>query len=243
MRKLLLITALSVASVAACSQGKVTLCNDQGSLYTISGQPIPISGPLPSGVVFDVGLYGGTNPASMTLQKAVLLNPTGGGGGPGNGQPPSTHVICSFPGGSLAYFQVFLWDSAYATPQAAIAAGSYEGQNNIFQMIPGSSIQYPLITSGGSSTWATVGDESPIDVEGLSPVPIQSVWVNGDTIEFSWNAIVGQLYQVQYKTDLAQTGWSILVSDVRATTTVMTASDSILSGGPHRFYRVLLLPF
>src|ERR1700720_3393648 len=158
MSKLIFIVVLFVASLPAFAQGKVTLCNDPGSLYTFNGQIIPISGPQAIGVVLQVGLYGGTNLTSMTLQTAVLLNPPGGGGGPGDGQPPFVHVRCSFPGGSWAYFQVFLWDSAYAPPQAATAAGSAEGQNNIFQMIPGTSILYPLITSGGSSnTWVEVG--------------------------------------------------------------------------------------
>jgi len=194
MKKTLITITLAAASVGAFAQGRVNLQNDLESLYQLStnclapdapltGQPIPISGPLPSGVVLEVGLYGGTTSTSMTLQTSVLLNPPGGGGGYGAGQPPVTHVHIdgvptSYPGsppvtsagmpgyvpGATVYFQVFVWDSAYATPQEATADGSYEGQNNIFQMIPGTSIAYPAIDRDGSTTWTNVGDESPLYV-------------------------------------------------------------------------------
>src|SRR5262245_46423921 len=120
MKRILLISLFSAACLAAIGQGKVTLCNDSGCLYTFLGMngPIPTSGPLPGGVVLAVGLYGGTSSSTLTLQKKVLLNPPGGTGAP-DGRIPNTPVICSFPGGSLAYFQVVVWDSAYPDPDAS----------------------------------------------------------------------------------------------------------------------------
>ncbi|SPE50017.1 exported hypothetical protein [Verrucomicrobia bacterium] len=118
LKKTLLTISLAAASVAAFAQGKVTLANDSSSLYVLAampgsylssdaayaGQPIPISGPLPSGVVLDVGLFGGTSYTALTLQTEVLLNPPGGGAGPSAGQAPFTHTVLSFPGGSVDYF-------------------------------------------------------------------------------------------------------------------------------------------
>lgn len=184
MKKTLLTIALVCASVAVFAQGKVKLQNDSGSLYTFgsrmlpgdgsfAGQPTPISGPLPSGVVLDVGLYGGATPGVMTLQTEVHLNPAGGNAAsPGTGQPAFTQVVTSYPGyaaGSAAYFQVFVWDNKYSTPQLAELAGSYEGNDNVFSMTPGTSISYPGINNGGGTTWAAVGDENPLIVNVPEP--------------------------------------------------------------------------
>jgi len=82
MKKTLLTIALAAASVAAFAQGKVSLQNDGSSLYTLTaaagsylgadaalaGHAIPISGPLPSGVVLEVGLFGGASSNLLTLQ-------------------------------------------------------------------------------------------------------------------------------------------------------------------------------
>jgi len=168
MKKTLLTLALVGASVAAFAQGKVTLANDSGSLYTLTNSPgalatpdaalagaaVPISGPLPSGVVLEVGLYGGTSSTALALQSEVLINPQGGGGGAIDGEAPFTHVITTFAGGTVDYFQVFVWNSFYSTPQLSLAAGNnpanpgYYGANTIFQMTPGTSFAYPNVNSG-----------------------------------------------------------------------------------------------
>ncbi|SPE60095.1 exported hypothetical protein [Verrucomicrobia bacterium] len=199
LKKTLSIIALAAASVAAFAQGKVGLQNDGGSLYTLSvipgyylapdsawaGKPIPITGPLPSGVVLEVGLYGGTASTVLTLQTEILLNPVGGGGGGSAGRPPFTGVhidstpnyngdgSLGMPGyvvGGTAYFQVAVWDRDYASPQLAIALQSYAGYNHIFSMTPGDSLPYPGVINGGGSTWAAAGDESPLFVS-VSPEP------------------------------------------------------------------------
>ncbi|SPE54321.1 exported hypothetical protein [Verrucomicrobia bacterium] len=254
MKNTLLTLALAAVSLSATGQGKVTLCNDGNSLYAVCGQvcllctngceAIPTSGPLPDGVVLTVGLYGGTTSTGMTLQTNVLIDPMGGTGAPSAGSIPFTHVTCSFPGGSLDYFQVFIWDSAYANPQASREAGSYYGANNIFQMIPGTSIASPNVTGGGSSTWAAAGNETPLYVQKSSPIPppprpvLQSATLNNGTILLTWSSEPGFIYWVEYKTDLTQPTWSTLFS-AEATNYTMSASDSIHNGDPHRFYRIL----
>jgi len=188
MKKTLLTIALAVVAGAAFAQGKVTLANDSGSLYTLSGapgatlapdsasagMPIAITGPLPSGVMLEVGLWGGTSSTALTLQTEVMLNPQGGGGGAIAGETAFQHVLTTFPGGGLDYFQVAVWNSAYSSPDLSAAAGAsgkgYVGYNHIFSMTPGTSFAYPNINNGGGTTWAAVGDEAPLLV-GIIPEP------------------------------------------------------------------------
>jgi uncharacterized repeat protein (TIGR02543 family) len=61
-------------------------------------------------------------------------------------------------------------------------------------------------------------------------------------IAFTWSAVTGQTYQVQYKTDLGQADWTSLGSPVTATNSTMAAGDSIASAPSRRFYRVALVP-
>jgi len=180
MKKTLLTAVLVTASVAAFAQGKVALQLDGASAITLgsaghylapdaalAGMQVPTTGPLPSGVVLDVGLYAGTASGSLSLATGIsILNPSGGTG-QAPGVPVAVHETLSFAGGSVDYFQVVVWDSAYTSPAAAAAAGSYEGVDNIFAMTPGTGISYPAINSGGGTTWAAVGNETT------------SVWANG----------------------------------------------------------------
>ncbi|SPE50018.1 exported hypothetical protein [Verrucomicrobia bacterium] len=200
MKKMLVTITLAAASAAAFAQGKVSLQNDPSCLYTmptapwrcapqdqnLAGQPIPISGPLPSGAVLEVGLYGGTASTLLTLQTAVLLNPVGGSGAPWDGMPPATHVhidgtpnsngdgslgMTGYVAGDPAYFQVAVWDSAYANPFIAEACMSpYVGFNHVFSMTPGTSIPYLAINLAGGTTWIDAGNEHPL-ILGIIPEP------------------------------------------------------------------------
>jgi len=179
MKKTLLTVALVTASLAAFAQGKVSLAQDGGSLVTMAdaahlkAQDAAFAGqaaPTNLSASLEVGLYGGTASGSLTLQTSELLYPNGG---LPNGWWATAHCITVMPGwvpGQVAYFQVVVWDSAYTTPTAANAAASYYGADNIFAMTPGSSITYPNIYNAGNSTWAAVGDESPL-VVGIVPEP------------------------------------------------------------------------
>jgi len=195
MKKTLITMAVAGASLAAFAQGKVSLQNDSGSAATlaaqagspasdnsgktmyplaadnsVAGAPISTAGPLPSGITLEVGLYGGATSGSLTLQTHVLLN---AGSGNAAGVYGIAHCVTSYPGytaGSAAFFQVEVWDSAYATPLLAQAAGSYFGEDNIFSMTPSTSIAYPGINSGGNTTWAAVGNEAPL-VVGITSIP------------------------------------------------------------------------
>jgi hypothetical protein len=83
-----------------------------------------------------------------------------------------------------------------------------------------------------------------LDNVSVMPAPVPALQalapVNG-SIQLAWTALPGVQYQVQYKTNLTQTGWINLGGIITATKNPMTFSNNIGSD-PQRFYRVVLLP-
>ena len=73
------------------------------------------------------------------------------------------------------------------------------------------------------------------------PLGTLSVTQTGGMINFSWNAVPGQTYQVQYKTDLSQTNWMSLISAITATNSTVTATD-VVGPDTQRFYRIVEFP-
>jgi len=74
------------------------------------------------------------------------------------------------------------------------------------------------------------------------PAVFQPVTQTDDgALAFTWSAVAGQAYQLQYNTDLTSSNWINLGDAVMATNGTMSASDTIGSDS-QRFYRVVLLP-
>ena len=71
------------------------------------------------------------------------------------------------------------------------------------------------------------------------PLKIQSITLSNGVITIAWNSATGQTYQVQYKGDFTATNWQVLGTNITATNTVTTATDT--SGDLQRFYRVAQL--
>lgn len=69
---------------------------------------------------------------------------------------------------------------------------------------------------------------------------VQTMTKTGSTITLGWGAIVGQTYQVQYKTNLTQTGWNNLGAPIIAMTSTIYLPDSTTNS--QRFYRIVLMP-
>jgi hypothetical protein len=90
----------------------------------------------------------------------------------------------------------------------------------------------------------TASDHLPVVADYTIPITVpapvfQSVTGTGGTVRFTWSAVVNVVYQLQYRTNLAQGNWSNLGSAITATNAVMSASDSI-GPDPQRFYRLLV---
>jgi hypothetical protein len=74
-----------------------------------------------------------------------------------------------------------------------------------------------------------------------TPPVFTSVNRADNAVNLSWLSLTGRTYQVQFRTNLAQSNWSNVVGTVLATNPIATTIDS--PGTDHqRFYRVLLEP-
>ena len=72
----------------------------------------------------------------------------------------------------------------------------------------------------------------------LPPVIMSPTQTNG-VVSFAWSAISGEVYQVQYKSDLSQIDWSSLGGTLSTTSGILSVSDRTTNS--QRFYRVVLL--
>lgn len=68
---------------------------------------------------------------------------------------------------------------------------------------------------------------------------LQTTGSTDGTFRLSWNALIGQIYQVQYITNLNQSGWINLKGALLATNATTTISDPIETEAK-RYYRVVL---
>jgi len=197
MKKTLLTLALVAATAAAFAQGKIKVQNDSTSLITLSdsghvlaadqgiaGQAVPTSSPLPSGKVLAVGLYAGTSSSSLSLAalssgspataNPFNLNPVAGGSGVPGTEVGQSYQLSAFGGGATIFAQIRVWDNSFANYDLALAGGGYAGQNNPFQITLGASLAYPGVNNGGGTTWAAVGNNSPLVVSvpgSITPEP------------------------------------------------------------------------
>jgi NHL repeat-containing protein len=70
-----------------------------------------------------------------------------------------------------------------------------------------------------------------------------SLQISGATrsVTISWDAVIGKIYQVQFKNDLAA-AWTNLGASVTATNLSLSATDNATAGGNQRVYQVLVTP-
>ncbi len=78
---------------------------------------------------------------------------------------------------------------------------------------------------------------APASVVTVTPPVFQNISRVGNALQFSWSAGAGQIYQLQYKTNLNQPDWINLGSPITATNTSVSTSDA-LGNDLQRFYRV-----
>ena len=81
-----------------------------------------------------------------------------------------------------------------------------------------------------------------LDDIAVTPIPIpvlQAIAGSNNTFQFTWNALTNLMYQVQYKTNLSQGDWINLGTSIKASTSILTATNAAGSD-PQRFYRVII---
>jgi hypothetical protein len=67
----------------------------------------------------------------------------------------------------------------------------------------------------------------------------QTIYQLGPELVFTWNASTGGVYQLQYKTDLAQTNWIDLGDPITAASGTVSATDTMTNS--QKFYRLEVL--
>jgi len=72
------------------------------------------------------------------------------------------------------------------------------------------------------------------------PTAIESILVSGDTVAITWNAVPGQTYRVQFKSDLGESTWRNAAGDVTASGSTAMKIDFTKSSA-RRYYRVMVL--
>jgi uncharacterized repeat protein (TIGR01451 family) len=82
---------------------------------------------------------------------------------------------------------------------------------------------------------------NPFDVVDppLLPPLLKNVYLGSNAFQFSWTAVPGHSYQVQYKTNLLQTNWLDLGGPISATKVNLLLSQPV-GPDPQRFFRVEL---
>jgi len=165
MKKLLLTSLLSVATVAAFGQGAITIGNNfgkavwqapifgpepelttsnivgQSSLSFPAGTTV-YNGPLLQGTAWTIEFYAGPTSATSYQQMVLLTTDFGFQTAASNAKPAGflsaangTPSVSSVPGGSLANYQVFVWQGTTITdPAAALAA--YNAGNFMYGASP-----------------------------------------------------------------------------------------------------------
>jgi hypothetical protein len=108
-----------------------------------------------------------------------------------------------------------------------------------------------VVTATNASTVLQFGFEDTPDylaVDDISVVPLSPPTFNvaqpaTTGFNLTWNTIAGQVYQVQYTTNLTQPNWIDLGNPLTATTNTLTLQDTdAITASPSRFYRVVEQP-
>jgi len=144
---------------------------------------------------------------------------TSGGGFPGGGT-----IFRITPSGSFSNLYSFVGGADGATPYDALL----QGRGNYY---------YGTASAGGAYGLGTV-----FRLYAIPPAPVfQKVSRTNGLVNLVWSSVSGQIYQMQYSTNLARTNWTNLGNPTPATNTTMSASD-LIGTNHQRFYRVVLLP-
>ena len=105
-------------------------------------------------------------------------------------------------------------------------------------LVSGSIYHFRIVSASKSGT--SYGSNQTFTTDVL-PLTVQSVTQTNGMITFNWSSIIGNVYQLQYSTDLSSTNWIDLGGPITATDVSVSSSD-VIGTDSQRFYRVALLP-
>jgi hypothetical protein len=175
------------------------------------------------------GLYGaGLGPVGSPGYLSQTLSTTAG-----QNYLVSCWLFCD--GETPNEFMVF-WGGATLFDQTDIG---YTGWTNLQFQAAATSAKTPL-TLGfrDDPSWFSLDDVSVLQIP---PPRFQPVSFGNGVITFTWGTQAGQLYQLQYTTNLTQNQWVNLGGVLSAGGSSITTTDTT-TGPAARFYRIVLLP-
>jgi len=129
------------------------------------------------------------------------------------------------------------WVSTGPGPHTPNSADYNAGDNGIYMWLTRGSWLYAKwdFSWGIDHTWSALRLTQV--TETVTRPVIQSVSKSGNTITLIWSALANKTYQVQYRTNLAQTDWINLGGTTPGSSPTATASD-VNPPDASRFYRV-----
>lgn len=198
----------------------------------------------PSGVFYGVTAYGGANDAGTIFKittNGVLTIIRELNGAKDGANPWST--LLRGQDGSY-YGTTILGGAAQNIPRGTLLQFTTNGAFAVLVSFGydrnGSSPYCSLAQDAVGNLYGTTFDQG-VGLKGtvfrLNPAgaKLRSV-VAGNGFEVSWDAWIGKSYQLEYKTNATQTGWSDLSAPVLATNGLMTIRDPLQNVG--RLYRL-----
>ena len=211
------------------------LTNSPAAVLTVQIAPLIANGGFEAGKF--TGWNQSGNTASTLVTTAATYIHTGTYGaelGPVGSLGYISQTVATAPGQNYL-FSFWLVNPNAGTPNQFLAnwnGNSVYNQTNLGAFV-WTNLQ-SIVTATGSSTVIQFGFQNNpayfgLDDVGLTAIPpavIQAVTPTNNTFQFSWSALAGLVYQLQYKTNLAQTGWLNLGGTVTATGSSMTTTDS-----------------
>ena len=145
--------------------------------------------------------------------------------------------LANFIGATPNQFQV-QWNTNGSTTHTIFNQsnmGTFDWSNMVFTVV--------AATSNTTLSFGFRNDNDVFAFDNVAVTPLsgpafQSVTPISGGVQFSWSAITGLSYQVQYKTNLTQTSWVNLGSPIKASSTQMTTTDTSATGNG-RYYRIV----
>ena len=112
----------------------------------------------------------------------------------------------------------------------------------IFDRAPGTNVGSYLITPSGltSDNYALTFHPGTLTITAPPPAILSLTGAGLGEALITWSVVSNASYRVQFKSDLNATNWTSLIGDVTASGS--TASKTVSGTGPHRFYRIQVLP-
>ena len=109
-----------------------------------------------------------------------------------------------------------------------------------------------IVTATNASAVLQIGgrdDNYYLGLDDVSLVPIPAakfqsmpMTKTNNNLKFTWNAMTGLVYQVQFNTNLLKTNWVVLNSITSTNNPITFVDTNPITGSPQKFYRLLLLP-